>query len=335
MRRFWVLVALVVWSAGAAQAQTADLQPLLDRLERLEKDIKVLNRSVYKGEQPPSEALSAAPEGTAARLGVRLTELEEQLRSLTGSMERVSFQVDQVNQRLDQVMADIEFRLGSLEGGKPAGGAPRVASVPKAASVTAVPVEGGNQQVQIGSLGSISEKDLAAVEASAPKVDEDQEEQTGGKVNVEQAVASQESATANVQQASVSPAQPATPREQYNDARKLLITGDFDRAEAALKAFVAENPKDPLAANARYWLGETYYVRGDFLQAAETFLTNYQTDPKGPKAPDGLLKLGMALANLDKKQEACATWSKLLKEYPDAATNVRKVADRERKRNGC
>lgn len=218
MRRFWVLVALVVWSAGAAQAQTADLQPLLDRLERLEKDIKVLNRSVYKGEQPPSEALSAAPEGTAARLGVRLTELEEQLRSLTGSMERVSFQVDQVNQRLDQVMADIEFRLGSLEGGKPAGGAPRVASVPKAASVTAVPVEGGNQQVQIGSLGSISEKDLAAVEASAPKVDENQEEQTGGKVNVEQAVASQESATANVQQASVSPPN-RQPRESNTTMR--------------------------------------------------------------------------------------------------------------------
>ncbi len=329
MRSFFVLLTALFLGAAPALAQDADLQPLLDRLQRLEKDIKVLNRSVYKGEQPPAEAAGEVGGASAARMGVRITELEEQLRAMTGSVETISFKIDQVTRRLDQVMADIEFRLGSLEGGKPATGAPRVASVPKAASVTAAPVDGGAPP-QMGSLGAISEKDLAAVQGSAPKTGEEEKP-------VETQVASQpltQEPTAT-EQASVEPVKPATPQEQYNQARKLLITGDFDRAEAALKTFLADHPKDPLAANARYWLGETYYVRGDFLQAAETFLSNYQSDPKGAKAPDGLLKLGMALGNLEKKREACATFGKLLKEYPDAATNVKKVAERERKRNGC
>jgi len=329
MRSIFVLLTVFLLGTAPALAQDADLQPLLDRLQRLEKDIKVLSRSVFKGEQPPAAAAVGDVGGaSAARMGVRITELEEQLRAMTGSLETVSFKIDQVTRRLDQVMADIEFRLGSLEGGKPAGGAPRVAIVPKAASVTAAPVEGGTAP-QPGTLGSISEKDLAAVQGSASQTSEETKP-AEAKVS-SQPLKQQPSA----QQASVEPTKPATPREQYNQARKLLITGDFDRAEAALKTFLADHPKDPLAANARYWLGETYYVRGDFLQAAETFLTNYQSDPKGAKAPDGLLKLGMALANLEKKREACATFGKLLKEYPNAATNVKKVAERERKRNGC
>jgi len=321
---------------GPALAQNTDLQPLLDRLQRLEKDIKVLSRSVFKGEQPSEAVLTAGSEGSAARMGVRMTELEEQIRALTGTMETVSFQVDQATRRLDQVMADIEFRLGSLEGGKPATSTPRVASVPKAASVTAAPMEGGGTAPVMGTLGSISENDLAAVEANAPKSTEDKQDKPTGKASAQPVGAQSPKPQAQpAQQASVQPAKPSTPREQYQQARKMLITGDFDRAETALKTFLADNPKDPLAANARYWLGETYYVRGDFVQAAETFFANYQSDPKGAKAPDGLLKLGMALANLDKKREACAVLGKLLKEYPKAATNVRKVADRERKRNGC
>ena len=327
MRSILVLLTVLILGSVPAMAQNAELQPLLDRLQRLEKDINVLSRSVFKGEQPAAGSFSTGSDGSAARMGVRMTELEEQIRNLTGTMETVSFQINQVTQRLDQVMADIEFRLGSLEGGRPATATPRVASVPRTASVTAAPMEGGGTAPIMGTLGAISEKDLAAVQVDAPKIEEENQEKPAPQIE-----ASQEQPA---QQASVQPAQSLTPREQYGQARKMLITGDFDSAEDALKRFLVENPKDPLAPNARYWLGETYYVRGNFLEAAETFLANYQSDPKGAKAPDGLLKLGMALANLDKKREACAALGKLLKEYPKAATNVRKVADRERKRNGC
>ena len=59
----------------------------------------------------------------------------------------------------------------------------------------------------------------------------------------------------------------------------------------------------------------TYYVRAAYVQAAEVFLEGYRSDPKGTKAPDSLLKLGMSLSGLDKKREACAAFNKLIKDY--------------------
>src|SRR5262249_54094221 len=82
-------------------------------------------------------------------------------------------------------------------------------------------------------------------------------------------------------------------------------------AEAALRAFVAQHPNDPLAGNAQYWLGETYYVRKDYRQAAVAFAEGYQKYPTNSKAPDNLLKLGLALAQIGEKADACEALSQL------------------------
>jgi len=82
-------------------------------------------------------------------------------------------------------------------------------------------------------------------------------------------------------------------------------------------------------------LGETYYVRGAFVEAAETFLEGYQANTQGPKAADALLKLGMSLASLEKKQEACAAFQKLREDYPNAPAGLKNTMQREWQKNGC
>ena len=133
----------------------------------------------------------------------------------------------------------------------------------------------------------------------------------------------------------VDPVPQISPQDQYTQAFGLLRQAKYDDAAIALQTFVNQHPGDPLAANARYWLGETFYVRSEFVRAAEVFFEGYRTAPDGPKAPDTLLKLGMALGNLDKKREACAAFTKLADEFPNASTNVRNTLERERLRNGC
>ena len=83
---------------------------------------------------------------------------------------------------------------------------------------------------------------------------------------------------------------------QYNAAFGLLKQADYPAAEEALKTFIAQHPKDPLAGSAQYWLGETYYARGRYAEAASAFAEGYKNYPKGTKAADDLLKLGMSLA---------------------------------------
>jgi tol-pal system protein YbgF len=126
-----------------------------------------------------------------------------------------------------------------------------------------------------------------------------------------------------------------TPQQQYEYAFGLLRQANYDAAEQALAAFIQQNPGDPLAANAKYWLGETYYVRGNYNEAARAFGVAYQEHPQGPKATDSLLKLGLSLSLLGRNADSCAVFGELESRYPDAAANVLQRAKQERGRLGC
>src|SRR5206468_11919661 len=89
--------------------------------------------------------------------------------------------------------------------------------------------------------------------------------------------------------------------DQYNFAFGLLKQFDYSAAEEALKNFIRRYPDDPLTGSAQYWLGETYYARSNYAEAATAFAEGYKRYPKGSKAADNLLKLGMSLARANQK----------------------------------
>lgn len=126
-----------------------------------------------------------------------------------------------------------------------------------------------------------------------------------------------------------------TPKDQYDYAFDILRQADYARAERALRMFLEANASDDLAGNAQYWLGETYYVRGDFQQAAVEFLSGYQTYPSSTKAPDNLLKLGLSMARLGQTDGACTALTRLATEYPSANDTIRRRAQTERARLKC
>ena len=126
-----------------------------------------------------------------------------------------------------------------------------------------------------------------------------------------------------------------SPKQQYDFAFDFLKRQDYPKAESALRDFLKKHPKDPLAGNAQYWLGETYYVRGDFQQAAVEFMAGYQNYPKTNKGPDNLLKLGMSMSKLNQSQGACTALSRIAKDYPDATAEVLASAKTERAKLKC
>ncbi|MEJ0067645.1 MAG: tetratricopeptide repeat protein [Pseudomonadota bacterium] len=76
-----------------------------------------------------------------------------------------------------------------------------------------------------------------------------------------------------------------SPKDQYDYAFDLLKRAEYAQAEQALRQFVTAYPSDPLAGNAQYWLGETYYVRNNYSEAAAQFLKGYQTYPRVRRRP--------------------------------------------------
>ena len=125
----------------------------------------------------------------------------------------------------------------------------------------------------------------------------------------------------------------ATSREHYNYAFKLLNQSKYDEAGASFSGFVNNYPKDPLVGNAYYWLGETYYVRRDYVKSADNFRLGYQALPTGPKASDNLLKLAMSLNALKKNKEACVVLKQIEIKFANSSNKTR--AEQEISRMGC
>jgi TolA-binding protein len=75
--------------------------------------------------------------------------------------------------------------------------------------------------------------------------------------------------------------------------------------------------------------------RQRYREAAEQFLKISKESPRSAKAPDSLLRLGMALNGLGAKEQACATYAKVGIDYPQASSAVRNAVSRERRRSGC
>lgn len=348
---------------GASSDGTAvdgtTIEQLVQRIDRLQRDIRTLHMQLATGTPPVSEgqgntaSSSGAPatgaSGTAAdsytlsRFDERISALEDDVRQQTGVTETLTYKVEQLTQRLDKLVADVDFRLTSLENRVSGGGAssqPLVQGAPTPGTVERAPASSG-EGTAVGApahtLGTISKSQLDK------SLRQDAENQNAGGSPSQGAVASAPSVPTTPTTPSVPGEQTASAtslpkgdaKTQYKYVFGLLSDGKYDAAETALKAFIAQNGKDPLVDNARYWLGETFYVRAQYVPAAKAFLDAYQKAPKGAKAPDSLLKLGMSLGNLGKKTEACAAFSKVSSEYPKARTPILTTLKREEAHYGC
>ena len=93
-----------------------------------------------------------------------------------------------------------------------------------------------------------------------------------------------------------------------------------------MEAFIQVHGDHQLAENASFWRGETYYARKLFGDAARIYGINLQEYPEGVKAPDNMVKFGMALAKLKRNDEACQAFKELERKYPEMPSNVRQAA---------
>ncbi len=307
---FLALSAAFMVSTGAAQ--DADLRQVLEELNRIRGDLTDVQRYVYRGATVPAVgAAGPVAAGTltpdqAARLEVRIGQIEDEMRALTGTVEEVAHGIAQVVDRLDRLVADVDFRFTAIEQAQFQGAAPA-----GAAGGAAVGLSQPTRATEPGTLGTVPFSALGA-DATSP---------TGPTAT---------------ETAALVPALPAgTPQEQYKYAYDLLRQMEYDEAERALKAFIKANPDHNLTGNAYYWLAETYYVRGDYEEAVALFARGYQDFAGSAKAPVNLLKLAMSLAKLGRKEDACITFQELGTRFPNASSAIKQRAVTESRRAGC
>ncbi|NQW12249.1 MAG: tol-pal system protein YbgF [Alphaproteobacteria bacterium] len=365
-----ILFALVATASPTVAQQ--DISSLINRINRLERELSDVQRSVYAGspapqvdagkvtapaiEQTTLDASGGAPTALA-RIEIKIQRFEADLRALTGRVEELGFQLGRTNDRLDRLQVDTDQRYRELTGAsgsasgvdaadrpvpepEPSLTAASTAPTPSVAAPVPADPTSPPPSRQSGTLGTLTGSDITALQSggavSAPTA---AAVPTPDPATTAPALSSAAVPSASIQTApstetaSIPPG--GTPEQQYRAAFDYLIKHDYDKAQVAFQTFVQAHPEDPLAGNAQYWLGETYYVRERYQDAAVTFLEGYQTYPQSPKAVDNLLKLGMALAQIDRRDDACATFDKLQADFPKAPTNIKRRMVQERERLKC
>jgi tol-pal system protein YbgF len=327
------LVLLLVAAAAPIPAARSQDRATQDRLDRLERDLSMLQRQVYRG---GTAAVVSPGSGGAVDAELRMDRLEAQMRELTGRVEDAVNGVEQLRRRLEQINSDLDVRFGQSQGQARGGLSSSHAAAGIADSDPAGPIAmrspppAPNQipsspgtLTPPGTLVPPPEPPAGTGRLSPPGPAQSRPE----PANV--------AAASGLRPRSGGALPDGSASEQYNFAFGLLKQADYPAAEEALKGFIVQHPNDPLAGGAQYWLGETYYARGRYVEAASAFAEGYKRYPKGAKAADDLLKLGMSLARANQKQNACISLAQLDRDFPNPGSAIRERSVAEKKRLGC
>jgi tol-pal system protein YbgF len=114
------------------------------------------------------------------------------------------------------------------------------------------------------------------------------------------------------------PAAPdGTEQASFDAALREFGEGRYPQTINNLRQFLQMHPASPLASEAQYWLGESYYVVRDYAAARESFIDLGLRYPNSERLPDALLKLGYIYEMLGDISRAQEVLNKLLQVYPD------------------
>lgn len=308
----------------ARQLNSDELQARADALQNSPHYLRVAD---LFGESDEEKAARLAKEQTQdagiAQANQKIDDLQDSVRRLTGQIEQLDHKLNDANSRMDRMQRDFDYKICTMtaqqlgesagDGGLPcaaqtsgAGAPPPQSGMVRLSAPSPPPQAGSSVHLAPppGVLGTIPSNQPLPL--AAPGSPDD----------------------------SSVPA-PSDTRRQFDAAMKLLSRAQYDEARAAFSNFVSTNPKDALAPQAEYWVGDIAYVQKDYANAARAFAEGIKKYGSSPRAPDSMLKLGQSLIAMNQKQEGCTTLGALSAKYPQASPNVLGQAKAARKAAGC
>ena len=310
--------ALLLAPAGADAQSTSELKlqirTLTNQIASLRTQLADLERAVHRGGGAQGTTPEAGADGGAAeRNSRRLAELEADIdearewrRRVTGHFEEFDNTLRRLEDRIERLVADVDFRLAALEQGQTG-------------------TAGGAAVVPVGEAAALAPSGQAGIDAQqGAGYEPSAEPRTLGTIPADEAT-----------DAADAPLVALTPDEQYAQAFGLLEEAQHEEAHDAFSRFIDANPDHDLAQNAAYWRAESLYARQLYPDAAKAYALNLRQYPEGRKAPDNMVKLGMALLKLGRSEEACRTFAQLDRNFPDPPLNIRRAAQQGQRQANC
>lgn len=299
MNGFFSIAVLTVflWAndAGAVSINIVELAERMDKIETAVKGVQKKLSNNYVGAKQP--AVQPQTDSRYDALLLQVQENEQTLRLLTGEIETIKFNQEELKSKIERLgddaslrFSDLEKRLDALEN--------RFKKMDDEKTAAENAVKEAEKK----------KKEQRAAAAKAAKEKDRQIKEKYGKKK---------------------------PKELYDEATAAVKKQQYKTAQTLFEAFLHLYPKNALAGNAQYWLGETYFARNRYADAAVAFADGFQNYRDSQKAPDNLFKLGVSLAKLKKKKDACTAFASFAREYPKVAETMKKRLDAEVKALAC
>jgi tol-pal system protein YbgF len=105
----------------------------------------------------------------------------------------------------------------------------------------------------------------------------------------------------------------------YESAFNLFKIGNYQAAIAGFQNFLTTYPSSPLAANAQYWIGNSYSALRDYKTAIANQQKLISLYPTSPKVPDALLNIASSQMDLGDKEGARKTLEEIVAKHPVSA----------------
>ena len=323
---FVALLAAPAPSLAQGQWVNPDVYELRDEVKKLSKEIAALRADGFGGG-------AASVDGAPALSGDaynRLERLDQQVRQLVGAVEELDQRARAASKRRQAKLAELDFRISRLEDGKKGKHRGRIPGTEALSSVeepSTAPVAGGRLtplQPQNSGAGAPPTV-LGSIRGQQP----------GDAVVAQPIFDNPRSAAAAPPRTVPSSRGSASGGTLFDSAIASLQAGDWDSAENQFQSFIQESGGDAREPDARYFLGETYRIRGRFHDAVRTYAAGLKSHPRSKRAPDSWMRLGESLAQLNQIDKACEAFKQVNLRFPDAPAKLLQETKKQRKRAGC
>ena len=329
--------------AAAAAAGTAEVTRRVDRIER---ELRAVQRRVFPGAQdgliqPDVQPANTAATGTTGAsspaqvtdLTARIDALESQLARMTDQVEQQGFRQRELDTSLARLRTELTARINAIDPAATNAAAPNSAT-PSAIAATPAPAP------------------RPATVAPAPR--------PTTTATTPTPATPRPAATATPRPAAAATSTPRPPAPSTNAARRAQVaaievpsTGNaaedaylygyrlweahlYPEAQVQLQKVVDDYPTHRRASYAGNLLGRAFLDNDQPTFAIQALYNNYRTRPRGERAPESVYFMGMALIDLDRRTDACRTFDEFTRVYgATAADSLKARVETARGTAGC
>ena len=294
------LIGLFVSNYAIANENLLTLKQQLDRLQR---DVNDLSKSVYNKSFEPSNSSNQTEETiNFSAIDIRIYDLETDIKNLTLSFEELTFQLDDVLNSLSSLEQNINFQIENINN-------KLMDKQPSVNNLKIIEEESENEDKNTLGKLVISSDEKNNNQDELNKFDENAETQDNKEpVNL-------------------------SPEKEFQLALDQMRLKNYDQSKVMLKSFINTYEENQLSGSAHFWLGKIYIFESNFREAVFVLGEGVQKFPKSIKAPNMLFELSNSLFEMKKKEEACKTLSIINSNYSES--KIANLAIKKKTEMGC